>query len=74
MPPITKRTMGRVQLVQRWIQQTIADVKQSLTGVRSPEYIKGWRAACDACRLAFNDPLAVEDAVTAKATTTTTKI
>lgn len=68
MPAATTRAVGRVQTVQRWIQQTIRDIKHHApkSFQRSEAYHQGWSDACNACIEAFNDPLAVEDVVSVK--------
>jgi hypothetical protein len=56
------RAPNRAQIVQRFVQQTIRDVKASLDFRRNAAaYGQGWQDACDALLEAFADPAALED-------------
>jgi len=58
-------TMGKVQTVQRYVQQTIRDLQSRMHGRRqSDAYARGWVDACDACIEAFNNPNVIEDVLT----------
>lgn len=54
------RSPNRAQIVQRFVQQTIRDVKEG-SPTESAEYRRGWREACDACVDAFQDPSGIDD-------------
>jgi hypothetical protein len=54
------RAPNRAVTVQRFIQQTIRDVKEGCA-TESAEYRRGWREACDACVEAFQDQTDLED-------------
>ena len=58
-------TMGKVQTVQRYVQQTIRDLQSRMHGRRQDDaYARGWVDACAAGIEAFNNPNVIEDVLT----------